>query len=280
MTPADRTSIAVVAALSLIAGAAAPAVAADDSKVKAANNQIETGAKKIGADVGAFLGCALLRGQPAVDACDEAMRSRLPAEIRAEAAHKKGVELFELTRYGDAVRAYGVAVRLKPDYAVAYTNLGFSLSRLERWQEACVAYEHALRLTPDDVDAHYNLGVALVMLGRPGAALREFRETVELAPMDADAHYNMGLALNSLGRHAEAVQAYREAVRVRPDYADAWGNLGLTANLIGQYRESADAFERAKALLPAYFDSRPRQREAFEASRRDGALYRSVGSPR
>ena len=85
--------------------------------------------------------------------------------------------------------------------------------------------------------------------------------------MDADAHYNMGLALNSLGRHAEAVQAYREAVRVRPDYADAWGNLGLTANVIGQYRESADAFERATALLPAYFDSRPRQREAFEASR-------------
>src|SRR6058998_1307972 len=169
---------------------------------------------------------------------------------------------------GDAVKAYWAAIRLKPDYGAAYTNLGFSLSRLERWQEACFAYENAIRLTPDDVDAHYNLGVALVMLGRPGAALREFRETVELVPMDADAHYNMGLALNSLGRHAEAVQAYREAVRVRPDYADAWGNLGLTANVIGRYRESADAFERAKALLPAYFDSRPRQREAFEASSR------------
>jgi tetratricopeptide (TPR) repeat protein len=199
MTPARRTSIAVLAALSLIAAA----VAADDSKVK-------TGAKKIGADVGAFLGCALLQGQPAVDACDEAIRSRLPAEIRAEAAHKKGVELGELTRYGDAVKAYRAAVRLKPDYAAAYTNLGFSLSRLEWWQEACFAYENAIRLTPDDVDAHYNLGVALVMLGRPGAALREFRETVELAPMDADAHYNMGLTLNSLGRHAEAVQAYGE----------------------------------------------------------------------
>ena len=111
-------------------------------------------------------------------------------------------------------------------------------------------------------------------------ALREFRETIELTPMDANAHYNMGLALNNLGRHAEAMLAYREAVRVRPDYADAWGNLGLTANLIGQYRESAEAFARAKALLPAYFDSRPRQREAYEASRSDGSLYRSVVSPR
>jgi hypothetical protein len=64
---------------------------------------------------------------------------------------------------------------------------------------------------------------------------------------------------------------------VRPDYADAWGNLGLTANVIGQYRESADAFGRAKALQPAYFDSRPRQREAFEASRGAGALALSFG---
>jgi tetratricopeptide (TPR) repeat protein len=227
-----------------------------------------------------ILGCALLQGQPAVDACDEAMRSRLPDEIRAEAAYKKGVELGELMRYGDAVKAYGAAIRLKPDYAAAYTNLGFSLSRLERWQEARLAYENAIRLTPDDVDAHYNLGVALVMLGRSGAALREFRETVALTPMDADAHYNMGLALNSLGRHAEAMQAYHEAVRMRSDYADAWGNLGLTANLIGQYRESAEAFERAEALVPAYFDSRPRQREAFEASRGGRSLYRSVVSPR
>lgn len=193
-----------------------------------------------------MIGCALLHGQPAVDACDEAMRARRPVEIRADAAYKKGVELGELMRYGDAVNAYRAAIRLKPDYA----------------------------------DAHYNLGVALFVLGRAGAALREFRATVELTPMDADAHYNMGLALNSLGRHAEAVQAYREAVQARPDYADAWGNLGLSANLTGQYRESADAFERAKALLPAYFDSRPRQREAFEASRGDRALYWSVVSPR
>jgi tetratricopeptide (TPR) repeat protein len=98
--------------------------------------------------------------------------------------------------------------------------------------------------------------------------------------MKADAYYNMGFALNCLGRHAEAVQAYREAVRVRPDYADAWGNLGFTANVIGQYRESADAFERAKVLVPAYFDNRPRQREAFEASRVDVSLYRPVVSPR
>jgi tetratricopeptide (TPR) repeat protein len=119
-----------------------------------------------------FLECAILRGQPAVDACDEVMRSRLAVELRAEAAYKKGVELAELTRDGDSVKAYRAAIRLKRDYAAAYADLGVSLSRLERWQEASSAYENAIRLAPADVDTHYNLGVALVMLGRPDAGDR------------------------------------------------------------------------------------------------------------
>ena len=43
-----RYGIAALAALTLTAFAAGPALAADDSKVKAATNQVESGAKKIG----------------------------------------------------------------------------------------------------------------------------------------------------------------------------------------------------------------------------------------
>ena len=111
-----------------------------------------------------------------------------------------------------AVAAYRVAIRVRPDYAAAYTNRGFALSRLERWDEARLAYEQAVRLAPEDVDARYNLGVALATLDRPEDALREFRQVLRRAPMDADAHYNMGRTLNSLRRHADAAQAYREAV--------------------------------------------------------------------
>src|SRR5438034_7142819 len=44
------------------------------------------GARAQSAD--SILECALLQGQPAVDACDKAMRSRLPVENRAEAAYR------------------------------------------------------------------------------------------------------------------------------------------------------------------------------------------------
>ena len=48
-----RPVIAVLAALAFTTATALPALAADDSKVKAATNRVETGAKKIGSgDVG------------------------------------------------------------------------------------------------------------------------------------------------------------------------------------------------------------------------------------
>jgi len=43
-----RYAITILAALTLAVGAATPTRAADDTKVKAATNQVETGAKKIG----------------------------------------------------------------------------------------------------------------------------------------------------------------------------------------------------------------------------------------
>ncbi len=98
-------------------------------------------------------------------------------------------------------------------------------------------------------------------------ALGAFREAARLNPGDADAHYNMGLVLNRLRRHTDALQAYRSAVRARPGYASAWGNLGMTAYLLGRYRDATEAFEAARKLVPDYFETRPRQREAWEASR-------------
>ena len=44
-----RTAIALLAAVTFTVVAAAPAVAADDAKVKSATSRTETGAKKIGA---------------------------------------------------------------------------------------------------------------------------------------------------------------------------------------------------------------------------------------
>ncbi len=160
--------------------------------------------------------CVLLRGEAALRACEEVIRSDRPAGVRAEARYNRGVELDSLDRHAEALEEFAEAIRLKPDYAAAYMNMGVVFANLSRWDEAVGAYRQA----------------------------------------------------NTLRRHNDALGAYRSALRVRPGYANAWGNLGMTAYLLGRYTEAAEAFETARELVPDYFDTRPVQRKAWEASRR------------
>ena len=53
--------------------------------------------------------------------------------------------------------ALGQAAALRPDYALAYSNMGNSLTAVGRLDEAIAAYRRALALRPDHAETHSNL---------------------------------------------------------------------------------------------------------------------------
>ena len=58
----------------------------------------------------------------------------------------------------EAIAAYREAIRLKPDYAEAHSNLGIALAGQGKLDEAIAEYREAIRLKPDYAAAHNNLG--------------------------------------------------------------------------------------------------------------------------
>jgi hypothetical protein len=79
----------------------------------------------------------------------------------------------------EAVDAYGAAIRFKPDYAQAHSNLGNALRELGQLDEAIVQYNNAIRIKPDYANAHFNLGYALLLRGdlSAGFAAYEWRKS-------------------------------------------------------------------------------------------------------
>jgi tetratricopeptide (TPR) repeat protein len=61
--------------------------------------------------------------------------------------------------------------------------------------EAIRHFQEAIRLKPDYAEAHSNLGTAFYQQGRTGEAIREFQEALRLRPDFADAQRNLDLAL-------------------------------------------------------------------------------------
>jgi tetratricopeptide (TPR) repeat protein len=95
-----------------------------------------------------------------------------------------GNALFTAGRPGEALVHYQAAVRVKPDYAQAYYNLGNALGKTPgRLSEAVAPYEEAIRLQPDFLEAHFNLAVAFLKLSvRTGEARQHLEAVLRIQP--------------------------------------------------------------------------------------------------
>ncbi len=89
----------------------------------------------------------------------------------------------------DAIAHYRAALRIKPDYADAHTNLGMLLARTPgNLPQAISEFQAALTLQPQSAAAHSNLALAFSLAGRPADALSEFEASYRIKPDPAVRH--------------------------------------------------------------------------------------------
>jgi tetratricopeptide (TPR) repeat protein len=87
--------------------------------------------------------------------------------------------------YEESLPLHDAAIRLEPDFALAWVNKGIALKNLSRIDEAIACYDHVIRkLDPEFKKAWHNKGVALRIDGRIEEAIECFDRAVEI-----DRHY-------------------------------------------------------------------------------------------
>jgi tetratricopeptide (TPR) repeat protein len=138
-------------------------------------------------------------------------------EILAEAEwFIQGLNLSKVGRYEEAIQAFGKAIEIDPQDAVAWIFKGDALSELGRYDEAIQAYEKAIEIDPQDADAWYSKGAALSELGKYDEANQAFDKGIEINPQDAVAWYYKGIILDAQGKHDEAARAYNKSIEIDP----------------------------------------------------------------
>jgi tetratricopeptide (TPR) repeat protein len=180
------------------------------------------------------------------------------------AHHNLGVALAEMPDgVNQAVTEYQAALRIKPDYVRAHTDLGSAFAKLGRLSDAIAEYRAALAVEPDLAIPHNNLGNAYAQLGLWEQAISEYGTALRLDPEYrdarrnlAEAEYNLGLALAKAGRGVEAAAHLEAALRARPDYPEAHNNLGVVLSQdSGRLSEAIGHFEAALRIDPNYADA-------------------------
>ncbi len=107
----------------------------------------------------------------------------------------------ELIKWGamdEAIEHLNAALKIKPDYASAYINLGVVYTNRQQRSLAIDAYTRAIAEVPDSVAARYNLGVVLLGNDDISGAAAQYRALLPLDARQADAL--QGMIQFALGR--------------------------------------------------------------------------------
>ena len=173
-------------------------------------------------------------------------------ELTAQQWFERG---FNAKDPDEKLRFYSQAIRLKPDYAIAFYNRGVAHRDNRDLEGALGDYNEAIRLKPTYAKAFYNRGNARQDGGYMEGALKDYDEAIRLKPTYAKAFNNRGIARKIKGDMAGAIEDYTHAIRLKPDYAEAFNNRGVARKHTGDLEGARKDYDEAIRLKPDYAEA-------------------------
>ena len=201
--------------------------------------------------------------------------------IEAHNAYLLGHYYFQrrnLEDYRKAVGYFDEAIRLDPDYALAYAERSEALTLLgdlsgqakTEWPKARSDAEKAVAIAPALAEAHAALGwVRFFVDWKFAEGLSELKRAKELSPANPTANDLLARVMVYLGQVDEAERQARHAVELDPLAYQSQNNLARILWFEGKLDE-ADAVARKATELQPTAASSHRWQTMVAATRRDG----------
>src|SRR4030043_1615979 len=120
-----------------------------------------------------------------------------------------GCNQERLQLYEDAIESFKEAIIMKPDYVVAYVNLGNVYYKVGRYTEAADSYREAIKIKPITPFLYNKLGTIFIILGDYKQAINAFDNAAKIDPQNAEAYFNLGIAYLLNGDKLAATNAYK-----------------------------------------------------------------------
>jgi tetratricopeptide (TPR) repeat protein len=143
-----------------------------------------------------------------------------------------------------------IAVNLKPDSAVARTNLATGLLRAGKSALAEEQFRKALTLEPNDFQANHNLAEFYLQSGKIAQALPPLEKAQKINPSSYDNGYNLALAYFLSERLNDSRQLVQTLLQQK-DTGELHNLLGKIDEKEGQFVQAANEFEAAAHMDPS-----------------------------
>lgn len=178
------------------------------------------------------------------------LESVLPGASGSFEVHELlGLSYASMSENEKALSQFQTAVQLKPDSAVARTNLGTILLYSGTSDPAAAQFRKALQLEPSNYDANHNLGELYVKSGQLAKAQPPLARAWRAKPAAYDNGYDLAMADFLLGRLDEARQVI-SGLSKQKDTGELHNLLAQVDEKQGKFVEAASEYQTAAHLDP------------------------------
>jgi tetratricopeptide (TPR) repeat protein len=174
--------------------------------------------------------------------------------------------------YTAAVNAYQQAVRMQPNMAELWANLGLMQQQAGDIPAAMQSFLHANRLNPSLYVPNLFIGIDDVQTGHAKDAIPFLLKAEKSNTSDPQPPLALGRAFTSLGKFSSATHELTRVVSLDPKQSSAWFALGI-AHLDQMEEDSRKMSEQhqdspyAKALFAESLDKQARYNQAIDMFR-------------
>jgi Flp pilus assembly protein TadD len=151
-----------------------------------------------------------------------------------------GIAYFDQLQYAEAIQAFGEVIKLRSDYADAYTNIGLTNVVWEKYASARNSLEKALTISPDSSRALYYLALVERRTAHAEAEVAALQKVVAEYPQSRDARRELGNAYYRQHRYEEATQQFEALQAIDPDDVSAHYNLSILYRRMGMPEKASE----------------------------------------
>ncbi len=151
-------------------------------------------------------------------------------------------------RFAEEETVYRQIVAGRPNYWLAYNELGFVLKREAKYADAIQAFSTASQIVPKVAMPLTNLGMLYLETAQNAQAKETLERSIALFP-DPIAFIGLGDLAFESGDYKQAILRYSKAHELRPKDHSTLRDLGDCYTVLHQPDKAKDAFTQAATLL-------------------------------
>ena len=113
-----------------------------------------------------------------------------------------------------------------PQVPVLYNLQGSSRAALCMYSTAIDSFKQGLKLKPNDADIYFNMGNMHKKTGAWDTAILNYESGLKIKPDFAGVYINLGSVQHKKGDIKAAIESYKQALKIKHDYAEAYSDMG------------------------------------------------------